>query len=75
MYYEKMKKWKKVKLYKNGSDHKLEKINGIPEHYFKYKRRCAYCDETFIIDQEKNDKEIRDYFNQLRSKQNEIYGE
>lgn len=44
---------------KNGGDHKLKKIRGFPNEYYKYKRRCEYCHEIFIIDEEKNREEIR----------------
>lgn len=49
---------------KNGGEHELVKIHGVPEEYFKYKRRCKYCSEEFIIDEEK-DKESKEYFNKL----------
>jgi len=49
----------------NGSEHKWEKICGVPAELFKYKRRCAYCEEEKIIDETEHAKSCEKYFKQL----------
>jgi predicted esterase YcpF (UPF0227 family) len=50
---------------KNGGDHKLKEIHGYPDAFFKYKRRCEYCNEEFIIDKEKYKETIKKYYEEL----------
>ena len=49
----------------NGSEHKWEKIHGMPPELYKYKRRCAYCGEEKIIDEAKHVKSCNEYSNKL----------
>ena len=50
----------------NGGDHKLEEILGSPAEYYKYKRRCAYCEEIVVIDEVKDKESIEAYFKELK---------
>ena len=50
----------------NGGEHRLEKIYGAPAAFFKYKKRCAHCDEEVIIDKEKHKQEMESYFVKLK---------
>lgn len=52
---------------KNGGDHNLEEIHGHPKEFFKYKRRCKYCDEEFIIDEEAHEKEMKEYWKNINN--------
>lgn len=52
---------------KNGSDHKLKEIHGFPKEFFKYKRRCEYCGEEFVIDEAAHRKEMENYFKSLNN--------
>jgi hypothetical protein len=40
----------------NGEPHSLKEIHGFPKEMFAYKRRCEWCDEEVIIDNEKHKK-------------------
>lgn len=52
---------------KNGEPHKLEKIHGYPKEFFEYKRRCEYCNEEIIIDEEKHKESCKQYFDGLQA--------
>lgn len=53
----------------NGGEHKLEGIHGYPKEFFKYKKRCEYCDEEIIIDEDLHKKEIEKYFEELKQEE------
>lgn len=51
---------------KNGEDHTLYDIVGLPSELFAGKKRCKHCRKTFIVDQEKYDKSIKKYMLSLQ---------
>lgn len=53
---------------KNGKDHNLVDIHGYPTEFFVGKKRCSYCDEEFIVDEEANKKAIEEYFEKIKIK-------
>jgi uncharacterized Zn-finger protein len=53
---------------KNGEEHLLIDIHGSPIEYYKYRKRCKYCQEEFVIDEIKNKQELKKYFNSLEIK-------
>lgn len=61
---------------KNGDPHKLKEIHGHPKEFFEYVRRCEYCGEEVILDEEKHKKSCKKYYDDelqklLKEKQNE----
>ena len=51
---------------KNGEPHKLTEIQGYPKEFFEYKRRCEYCGDEIIIDEEKHKESSKRYFQGLK---------
>lgn len=49
----------------NGEPHDLHDIIGVPRAFLVGKKRCSYCNETIMVDEEANKKAIKEYMDNL----------